>query len=176
MEYRQSENRLNSNTTLLAGNSTTTGTLSGILSVDTTAVGNVTTGEDTLMTYSLPANALSANGKAVRITAWGTTAANANTKTHKLHFGSTAVATFSNTGSAQNWFFMATVVRTGAAAQEAFVWAGKGTSGNFALGDVERTTPAEDVTAAITIKVTGQSTEGATNDVVQRGMIVEILN
>ncbi|MER8913413.1 hypothetical protein NKI32_06175 [Mesorhizobium sp. M0761] len=40
------------------------------------------------MTYSIPAAALKV-GQRVRIRSWGTTAANANTKTGRLWFGAT---------------------------------------------------------------------------------------
>ena len=65
----------------------------GVLNVNTTAVGNVTTGEDNLITYSLPANTLSVNGMALRIVAWGLTANNANAKTLKVYFGTVVIGT-----------------------------------------------------------------------------------
>ena len=41
--------------------------------IDNTAVGNVGTGTDNLISYTMPADTLNINGYFVRITAWGTT-------------------------------------------------------------------------------------------------------
>src|SRR3990167_189866 len=89
------------------------------LSVNSTAVGNVTTGEDDLMTYALAANKLNAAGNGVRILAWGTAANNANVKTLKLKFGSDTILSQSLTASqAGFWEIQAVVLRTGSDKQD----------------------------------------------------------
>jgi hypothetical protein len=150
------------------------GVASRVLSVSTTQAGTgANTDETTLWSYALPANTLSANGKGVRITVYGTTAANANTKTRKLYFGATAVANVGDANNNANWVFVAVVTRTGASAQISMAEI------NTAEGAAQRntlTTPAEDTTGAITISVTGQNGTANADDIVFRGAIVETLN
>lgn len=144
------------------GSSSSYAPVGGTANVNTTAVGNVGAGEDDLMTYSLPASALIANGDHVEIDAWGTYAANANNKTVKLYFGATAVfdsGALSVSGGA--WRVRATVVRTGATAQIAV-------SSNH--NSTQTASPAETLSGAVTIKCTGEAT--ADNDIQQLGMIV----
>ena len=140
-------------------------------SVNTTAVGNVGVGEDDLITYSLLANTLNANGKGVRITAWGTLANNANAKTLKLYFGSATILTQALTiNSLYIWRITALVFRTAADTQ---VYHSEYDSEITSTPDWESGTPAEDDGAAITIKCTGEAT--ANNDIVQSGLLVEVL-
>ena len=145
----------------------------GTANVNTTAVGNVGAGTDDLMTYSHPANSLSAVGKGVRITAWGTAANNANAKTVTLAYGATTlVSTALTISQAGTWSITAIVIATGGSTQEAFATLNQG--GAATLVDVERTTPGETLTGAVTIKCTGTAT--TTNDIVQEGLVVEMLN
>ena len=140
--------------------------------ISTATVGNEGTGVDTLMSYELPAGALGGDGKALRILAWGTTANNANTKQIILLFGATAIVSSpAENYTNEKWWFEAFVVRTSATAQEAFGWTMTGGNNVRATGS---TTPAETMSGAITIKLTGEAT--ASNDIVQRGMIVEFVN
>ena len=155
------------------GGSASKGVLNSTADVDVTAVGNVGAGEDDLITYSLPANSMDANNRAVRIHAWGTLANNANAKTVKMYFGATAILTLAMpTNVAMNWEINATVVRTGASTQDAI--ASMINPGTPPVVDREITTPAEDTTGAITIKCTGEAT--ANDDIVQEGMVTEFLN
>lgn len=140
--------------------------------VVTTGVGNVLTGEDNLCTASIPANALYAAGRAVRITAWGTTANNANAKTLRLYFGSLAIFSRSMTTSiAGHWRIEARVVSTGTDAQDYAILS--------AIDETTAVAPSfgtatQDDGAAITVKCTGDAT--ATNDIVQEGLLVEFIN
>jgi hypothetical protein len=148
-------------------------------SVNVTAVGNVGTGEDNLMTYSLIANTLSADQRVVRITAWGTTANNSNTKEVKLYFGATAILTTALTVSqAGRWRINAEVCLVGSSSQDYSAQLIQG--GTTTLVDVEGGSLTETDTAAITIKCTGTVTDGGggvnNNDITQEGMIVEIEN
>ena len=141
--------------------------------VITTAVGNIGGGEDTLMTYPLPAGALGADGAFVRITAWGTAAATGNTKTRTLYFGGTTLQTFAGASNNLAWRFRAEVTRTGAATQEAWGQFWQETDGTDYM---TRSAPTETLSGAVTIRVTGTSGSSATDDIVQRMMIVEICN
>ena len=151
------------------GSSSSYATIGGTANVNTTAVGNVGTGEDDLITYALPANALAANGDYVEIEAFGTLASNANNKEVKLYFGSTVLLT---TGSIAlnggDWAIRARVIRTGAATQKAIAWISAGNSLIAAFADY--TTPAETLSGSVTIKCTGEATSN--DDIVQEGLIV----
>lgn len=163
---------------VLALNMGTSNTLSPATAkanVNTTAVGNLGAGTDDLITYTLPANALSSNGKGIRVTVWGTTANNANAKTLTLNFGSTAVLTNALTVSiAGVWRIEADIFRTGASTQ-AYIsqLVTTGTAG-VALNDLETGASAQTDTAAITIKCTATATTD--NDIVQNGLLVEFFN
>lgn len=154
-----------------AGTGTGAPVMIGTLSVNTTAVGNVGAGTDDLMTYSLPANSLSANNKGVRITVWGTGAANANIKTVALMFGATSLASGNvNLGSSATvWRYVAEVLRTGSNAQ---LYASLITLSGAIIP--YQGTAAETDSGAVTIKCTGAAT--ADNDIVQKGMIVEFIS
>lgn len=146
---------------------------SGILSVNTTSTGNgADTTEDTLLTFSLPAKTLSANKKGVRIKAWGNTATNADNKTMKLYFGSEVITTPTAATSNKGWELELEVYRTGASTQVVF---GKGVVDTTNVTPLI-TTGAETDTAAIVIKITGQAGTANANDIVAKGLIVEMLN
>lgn len=151
------------------------GAISSVLTVDTTQAGTgANTNETDLWTYSLPANTLSADGKAVRITVFGSSGANGNTKTMRVYVGATVVNTRATTNNGTNWEMTTVVIRTGASAQLSM---GRETNGNgIGSGSPTIATPAADTTAAITIKFTGQNGTGVANDVVFKGAIVEALN
>ena len=167
-----SPSSLPSGATIGAGGGQDRAKIGGVLNVNTTAVGNVGGGEDNLITYPVKPNTLSEDGKIVRMTAFGTTAANGNTKAVKCYFGATLVTNISTAGSAVDWRHQITVIRTGAATQMAV-----GTFGfEDGVGNMNYATPTEDTGTSITVKCTGQSTESTTNDIVQRGLIVEVMN
>ncbi len=156
-----------------AGTSTGYSTPVGAINVTTTGVGNVDAGEDVLMTYSLPINALSANAKGIRVTVYGTIANNANAKTVKVYFGTTAIYTDSMTiNQAYNWTAQYTSIRTGTDTQDVF---GTGFVENTAMTVAPYyATDTQDDGAAIVIKCTGEGV--ASNDIVQQGMLVEYIN
>lgn len=155
---------------------TTAMLIGGRASTNVVDVGNVGAGEDDLMTYSLPAGSLASNGQIVRVTMWGTFAATAAAKTIKAYFGATS-ATWSavTLGTLQNWQLQFIIVRTGAATQVANLI---GTQYDTSAGvsttlQPAELAPAETLSGAVTIKLTGTAT--ADNDVVQKAMIVELL-
>ena len=149
-------------------------TLVGVLSSQTGSVGCTNGGtDDTLYTFSLPANSMSANGKGVRVTTWGTAVNNANAKRVKTFFGATAVQSTALTAAQANaWKTVIEVIRTGAATQEAFGIFLEG--GVVTLLDAAQSGPAETLSGAVTIKVTGNCT--AASDILGKAMIVEFLN
>jgi hypothetical protein len=142
---------------------------------DVAAVGNITTGEDNLITYSLPANALNKNNAGVRITNWGIVASNANAKTLKVYFGTQVVLTrVFGVGANDLWKVVTEVFRTGSGTQK---WISLLTSWSSDLGSpiqrLESGTAAEADDSAIMIKCTGEAV--ATDDIVQEGQLVENL-
>lgn len=143
-------------------------------SVNTTAVSNVGTAETDLMTYALPASKLVNTGGFVKLVAWGTSANNANVKTLKAYFGTTAILTQTLTASiAGRWRIEALVLRTGLSAQDfqSGLLEGLATLGAGKFAE-QVGTATETETAAITIKVTGTSGTAST-DITQEGMVVE---
>ena len=145
-----------------------------IASVQTTAVGNVGGGEDNLMSYTLPVGKLDLDTKGVRVTAWGSFVNNANAKTLKLYFGSTAILSNGlTTNVGDNWKIEASVHRTGADAQDYVAQITTVTTALAASTVTSQGSLTEDDGATITIKCTGEATSD--NDIVQEGMIVEFI-
>lgn len=141
----------------------------GIIHNAFAAVGNVGTGEDTLLSFPLPANTLSADGMSVRLTAYITFAANANNKTLKVKFGATtgydSTALAINNAAAFVRVVM-DITRTGAATQMLDITI---TPDNSIIGTLVsreiHTTSAETLSGSVNIIITGEAT--TTNDIVK---------
>lgn len=147
--------------------------LTQVLTTNTTTAGTAAnTTETDLWAYTMPAATLDANGEGVRITVFGTTANNTNSKTVRVYFGATAFTVLSTTSAAVSWRAVIEVIRTGATAQV-------GTGMSLAGGAIAMTTPvltpSDDTAAAIVLKVTGQNGTSAANDIVFRGATVELI-
>ncbi len=144
--------------------------VSGRLSANGTASGTTTTIESTMMTYSLPANRLAADGDSVRAVCWGTSATNANTKSARLYVGSDYISTstISDGPSNRNWRLDLTIMRTGAAAQQVM---GNGVIAGL-TPTIYITSGALSFASSITIKCAGY-TPTAAQDLTARGMLVE---
>lgn len=146
----------------------------GTLDVNTTAVGNVGAGEDTLISYTLPANSLIATGRGVHVRAEGTFANNANVKTLKCKTGTQTVLTNAPTVSVagEDWVVEYTFTRTGASAQDwkAEYRANSGAAGVF-LYDAERGTATQTETGTLAVTCTGEGV--ADNDIVMESQIVK---
>lgn len=145
--------------------------LGGTLTVNTTAVGNVGTGEDNLITYDLPDNTISETGDRLVIKAFGTFAANANNKTVKLYLGSTVLAT---TGAIaandKDWCIECEIIRTAAATQECIAKIYTDTS---LVGELSNyVSGTEDFTTDLTIKCTGEATSD--DDIIQKGLTINL--
>ena len=151
---------------------TTMARVGGALLVSTTSVGNVGSGEDDLISQSLPAAALSNNGESVEIESWGTFAANVNAKNVKQYFGATAIfATGSLLFNSGSWRIKSRVVRTGATTQVSVsVFDGDLT---LLTATCQTASPAATLANAVTIKCTGEATSN--NDIVQLGQIIKFL-
>ncbi|RWN26520.1 MAG: hypothetical protein EOR97_28160 [Mesorhizobium sp.] len=130
----------------------------------------VTAAED-LMTYSIPAASL-AIGRRIRVKAWGTTAANANTKTGRVFFGSTSMGGWSSTLNGVGWEVSAEILITGAATQTYF----RKTVGASSISQVLPGTAAEAISGAIVAKFQGQNGTASAGDITCNGLEIEILD
>lgn len=166
--------------TVAVGTGTATAVVEGTLFTSATPACTIAdTNETTLITYTLPASALSANGRGVKITAFGTFGTNANTKQVKVYFGTAGVdQPGASTSALSNvpWFSNSVVLRTGAATEVA---AGYQFYSGFA-GAAAITTAGmsltENTAAPIVIKITGKNSIASAGDVCASGMIVETIN
>lgn len=155
-----------------AGSGSETFYAQGVINYDSTEAACSGSSETDLISYTLPANTLSANGKGVRIKIAGTTASNTNTKTIRLYFGSSVCITNDITTAPNNkhWEFEADIWRDSSSTQEGVA---KGS-----VGAVLQTSAylglSATMTGAITIKVTGQGS--ATSDITAKFLSVEFLN
>lgn len=129
-------------------------------------VGNVGTGEDNLISYTLPANTLNTEGEGLEIEAGFSFAANGNTKQVKMYFG--AAAFYASGASAHNdggLVVRAIVTRdTSSIAKVGYMVTATGGGTPFALAAGDAANASADMTAAVTIKGTGEATSN--NDVV----------
>jgi hypothetical protein len=129
------------------------------------------TTEDALHQFSLPANTLNPTNACVYIFVAGVTGANTDSKDIRLYFGSTVIASaLAQTANAKSWFASAYVCRTGANAQSAFGTAQVDTSPTAPAV----TSPAENETGNIVVKVTGKDNTAANaGAVVQKLLIIQ---
>jgi hypothetical protein len=127
------------------------------------------------MSYSLPASVLGTSGYQVRIDAWGVTAATTTAKTLKLYFGGTDIA---NTGAIAfnnlSWRMSGTVLRTSAATQLAHALITASSATTFpAISQLS--SPAETLSAPVTIKVAAICTSTGATQVTQNGMTISLV-
>ena len=137
------------------------------LSVNATDVGNVGSGEDDLMTYTIPAGQLSTNND--RIEFEGVYQfTGANSKTIKVYFGSQLLTTI-GAGTVVAFFnIKGTIIRTGATTQKASIT--MVSSSTLYQYNVDISTPAETLSGTVVLKSTGTAT--ADNDIVQKSFVV----
>jgi hypothetical protein len=136
----------------------------------TTAV----TSEETLATYTLPAKALSEDGQCVRILAYGYFEANANTKTLRLYFGSTAIISNATTTAPNNvnWVAKASVCRIGSSQQLGYAEMTAGTAPQA----TQTLNITETLSSSVVIKATGQNGTANANDIELWGFEVDLHN
>lgn len=153
------------------GGGSSTGTL---LYSNTTSVGtDADTSEKTLMTYTLPANSLDANGEGIHVRVWGYYASNSNNKTIRLKYGSSTAVT-GGPGAYNNttWTIDSYFIRdTASNNRTSNVLANNSTTFSH-----NRPTNTEDTSADITIVLTGQNGTASANDIICEGMIVEFIS
>jgi hypothetical protein len=161
---------------ILAGTGTTASfaRIGGVLYRGITPVGTPASGvQTTLMTYTLRKGVLDVDGKAIRVTAFGTTGANANTKRIILSFGTTGIVdTGAIAANGKNWRISAVIMRTGATTQIANGVAKISTD----LDETYRATPTNTLANELVILVSGINGAPVADDIVQEGMIIELLN
>lgn len=156
----------------ITGNLSVTGTTPvKKLTSNTTQAGNVGTGEDNLITYSVPAATLGNNGEYLHFAMFGQFAASLNNKRLRAYFGSTLIfdtgvlAITTNT----DWSLEGEIIRVDATNQRATV---RFASSNAALlASSKFSAPTETLSGAITLKATGEATSN--DDVVQKALMVE---
>jgi hypothetical protein len=130
------------------------------------------TTEDTLATFTLPANALDQAKRGVYIYAWGSYANTPGTKAAKLYFGSTSLA--AATGQNLGWALEFAVLKSAANTQQI---SGQNIVGTVHGGVTNTANASNTDTAGIVIKVTGQnSTSSNANTIVLNGMYVQFMN
>jgi len=148
----------------------------------TLVVSNVTqklmsagTAEETLMSVTIPANTLDKNGQGLEITAFGTYAANANSKQVRLYFGNTVLSLSPLQALiSHKWTARATVLRRGPSSQTAVGDINitlDTASTNYQFTNV--TAPTEPFGAPILVKVTGQVGAGGLGNIVADGLIIK---
>jgi len=159
-----------------AGTGDGTFTPAGRFARSSTAVGtDADTAEKVLGSIPYPANTLTANGQAIRVTAWGTFAANGNTKTLRMRangLGSSAVSSASGAYNGVNWRIDCVFQRTGAATQDNSVMTYVGTTiaaNDTVLGHTVA------LNGDATLVITGQNGTGTANDIVCEGFIAEYI-
>lgn len=143
------------------------------LASNTTEVGNVGSGEDNLITYTVPANTLSRDGDCLEVEAAFTFAANGNNKTVKLYIGSDVI--YNSGAVAQNGGSMivrASLTRdTGVIAKVTAVTVPSASSSYSTVATYFQTATA----FASTNVVKGTGTATSDNDVVQEYQRVRLI-
>lgn len=149
------------------------GIVGGRFYSNVSAVGNVGTGEDDLITATpIPASGLYITGQSFVMRAWGTTANNGDAKTVKLYAGASVILTTSLTvGSANQWEAEAEVFRTGTSTQK---YRSRLIESTLDTIDVENGTLNLNESGTITCKVTGEGTSD--NDIVCEGLTIDFHN
>lgn len=153
------------------GASATFARVGGRLNVNTTAVGNVGTGEDNLITYSIPAATVNTNGDTIKWRGAGTFANSVNTKRLRAYLGASLLF---DTGVlaitlASDWSIEGEIIRTGATTQKAVTTLRSSDTGVTVA--IDYTTPGETLANALTLKLTGEAT--ADNDIVQELLVID---
>lgn len=125
----------------------------------TAQTGNIGLEEDTILTVTIPAATLAANGDALVAEAAGTIATSINQKRMKVKFGSTTIFDTGATGipisAAIDWSIQVRIIRTGAATQKCAVT--MNTNNATLASYCDYTTPAETLANALALFVTGEA-------------------
>lgn len=155
-----------------ASNGITSSGVVGTLNVNTTGVGNIGTGEDDLITYSVSAGTLANDGDYITFEGSGLFGGSINSKRLKIYFGSTII--FDSGALAvtitSEWVTEGTIIRTSATTFKADVRLNSSFASLSAYADYS--TGTETLANALTLKHTGEAT--ANDDVRQEFQIVKV--
>lgn len=132
------------------------------------------TSEETLYTYTLPANYLANAGDSLRVECSAQGAATATTKTLRLYFGASVISTGAVTANNTGLYLTALVTRGASSTAQAFAGQGSIGTGPAVIAPVN-TAGTDDLSTALVIKCTGQNGTGNLADTSGRMMIVESL-
>ena len=155
---------------------TETHKLMGVIDINTTAVARSTAG--VCMTYTLPANTLDANGKAIRITITGTKTTTTATWGAEFRFGTTPTARITETMPATDsvaWAYDILIVRVSSTACDISSRNTVNQTASPINADFNAATSDIDLTAAQTIDFNISSVNGS-DTVTQELMMIEVLN
>ena len=155
------------------GNGSATLKAAGMVFSTATSVGNTDGTAEDLASYTIKANSMPAgSAKAIRVLAWGKTAADGDNKIISIKFGSTVVATHASAATNdKDWVLEAVIIQGATGAQSAI--------GQFSLEGASQdiqlvSTPSETETGDITLALNVDGINA--NDVLLKGMTVEFLN
>ncbi|MGE3278028.1 MAG: hypothetical protein AB7O67_23195 [Vicinamibacterales bacterium] len=146
--------------------------LAGALIDPTTVVGaSVQSTDNLLNSVSLDDEMLAPENRGLVIAAWGTLAANGNTKDLKLKVGSTAILTLTDsTANAKDYAFIAFLVRDGADSQRGFGIVL--VDGAVVAASSINFTATEDANVAKTISTTADNNSAAASAATGKGLVV----
>ncbi|MDD5722703.1 MAG: hypothetical protein PHY29_03060 [Syntrophales bacterium] len=137
-----------------------------------TSVSSSGTGEDDLMTITIPAGTLRVNG-GVRVTAAGTKIGSTGMKTLKMYFGTTNWTFGTATNDTNDWRCEALIFNAGAVNTQRITWLGSHDSTIIPpMSGYE--TGTEDTTAAVIVKCTGECAD-ASDTITQTMMLIELI-
>lgn len=136
---------------------------------DMTSSGCISTGETDFDTFTLDANQLNNSGDAIHVIAWGTVANNANVKTLKFYFGTTSQSFVLPASTATNWKLDVWMCAATPTSQVGIAHCQAGVIAT-ATSDVFNITSTQNSRNTIVVKTSG--TGGATDDILQKGMLV----
>jgi hypothetical protein len=152
-------------------------TLGGQYLQNITTVGNVGSGEDDLHSYTVAANVLANDGDSIDVSACGVILAVGTTKQLKMFFGGTAVFTsgFFDPAADFHWSIRATITRidSDSIIANIMVMTSDGViGGNAALACRATQVNSLTFTGTLTLKFTGQDTDGVSDRVTQTMSVV----
>lgn len=156
-----------------------------ILTIDTAEVSQLGNAAGALMAYTVPANTLSVNNKAIRFTAWGRRDASNADANVEIRWGGTAVSDFTvQLTSSVDWVVQVVVARKASNSQVGYSMvvstrdAGFEPSAvsneGFVLGQTWVATETDSATIVFDLFNDGTGNVGDT--IAQEGLIVELLN
>lgn len=145
----------------------------GMVFATAISVGNADGTAEDLASYTIKANSMPVDSaKAVRVLAWGKTAADSDLKIISIKFGGTVVATHASAATNdKDWVLEATIIQGASKVQSAIgQFSLEGASQDIQLVSAPTETETTDIVLALNVDAINA------NDVVLKGMTVEFLN